>query len=284
MSRQRLRRIASVTGVIATCFAVTATTANAATSYPTYVGLGDSYAAGAGVPNTIDVSCDRSDHNYPHLTSQSLGSTLTDMSCSGAKTGDMTQPQSGTTNPPQFNGLQANTSLVTVTIGGNDIGFAGILVNCGSMGAVNPNGTPCTDYYTAGGKDQISDAINATAPKVASVIQGIHQRSPQAKVVVANYLDILPLQGSCWGPNNTIAPGDYPYLNAKEQQLNQMLSDQAAANNATLADAYTDSIGHDLCKASGTAWVEGVITTNSAPVHPNALGEQGYSQAVLKNL
>lgn len=255
-----------------------------ATTYGSYTALGDSYAAGYGVPNTIDVSCGRSDHDYPHLSNKTLGAGLTDMTCGGATTADMTQAQSGTDNPPQFDGLKSDTSLVTLTIGGNDIGFASIVATCASMGATNPSGTPCTNYYNSGGTDQISQRIQATAPKVASVIQGIHQHSPNAKVLVVDYLDILPLKGSCYGPNNTIAPGDYPYLNNKEQELNQMLGNEAAANNATFVDAYSDSIGHDLCQPSGTAWVDGALTTQSAPVHPNELGEQGYANAVLAAL
>lgn len=99
-----------------------------------------------------------------------------------------------------------------------------------------------------------------------------------------DYLGILPLQGSCEWRNNTIAPGDYPYLNAREKQLNQMLGSEASASNATFADAYSASIGHDLCKPRGTAWIDGYITDQPAPVHPNELGEQGYASAVLAAL
>ncbi|HLI37867.1 MAG TPA: SGNH/GDSL hydrolase family protein [Streptosporangiaceae bacterium] len=256
-----------------------------AAAYASYTALGDSYAAAAGVPTTVDASCLRSDHDYPALTAASLKTaTFTDMTCSGATTADMTQPQPGTGNPPQFDGLTADTALVTLTIGGNDIGFAGILETCSLLGAADPFGDPCTDYYTSGGTDQLSQRIRSTAPKVASVIQGIHQRSPHARVLVVDYLDILPLQGSCFGDNNTIAPGDYPYLNAKEKQLNQMLGNEASANSAIFVDAYSDSIGHDLCKPPGTAWIDGYITDQSAPVHPNELGEQAYASAVLAAL
>lgn len=241
-----------------------------------YVGLGDSYASGPVIPNQVDTSCTRSDHNYASLLNAANGySSFTDMSCGGATTVDMTQAQSGTDNPPQFNGLKPDTGLVTLSISGNDIGFANIVLNCASMGATQPNGTPCTDYYNSGGTDQIAQSINNTAPKVAATLQGIHQRSPQAKVLVVGYLDILPQTGSCYSPNNTIAPGDYPYLNAKEQQLNQMLSTEAGGNAATYVDTFNASIGHDLCQAIGTRWIEGLFPTSpAAPVHPNELGMQ----------
>lgn len=256
-----------------------------AATYGSYTALGDSYASAAGVPTTVNASCSRSSRNYPSLVAAGLHvATFTDMTCGGATTADMTQAQSGTSNPPQFDGLKPDTSLVTLTIGGNDIGFAGIAEHCALLGVVDPIGKPCTDYYTSGGTDQISQRISSTAPKVAAVIQGIHQRSPHAKVLVVDYLGILPLQSSCFGDNNTVAPGDYPYLNAKEQQLNQMLGSEARAGNATFVDAYSASIGHDLCEPSGTAWIDGYITTQSAPLHPNELGEQAYASAVLAAL
>lgn len=241
-----------------------------------YVGLGDSYASGPVIPNQVDTSCTRSDHNYASLLNAAEGFTaFTDLSCGGATTADMTQAQSGTDNPAQFTGLKPDTRLVTLSISGNDVGFANIVLNCASMGATHPNGTPCTDYYNAGGTDQIAQSIGNTAPKVAATLQGIHQRSPQARVLVVGYLDILPQTGSCYGPNNTIAPGDYPYLNAKEQQLNQMLATQAGGNAATYVDTFNPSIGHDLCQQPGTRWIEGLFPTSpAAQVHPNELGMQ----------
>ena len=61
-----------------------------------------------------------------------------------------------------------------------------------------------------------------------------------------------------------------------------MLATEAAANNATFVDTYTASIGHDVCQAPGTKWVEGLIPTSLAvPFHPNALGEQEMARQVL---
>lgn len=251
-----------------------------------YVGLGDSYASGPVIPTQIDLSCTRSDHNFAHLVAQAEPQTaLTDASCGGATTAEMTQPQTGTDNPPQFAALRSGTDLVTLSISGNDINFVGIVGNCASMGATHPAGTPCTDYYTAGGTDQIAQSIAATAPKVDAVLAGIHRRSPRARVLVVGYLDLLPQSGSCYGPNNTIAPGDYPYLNAKEQQLNQMLRTEAAANGSAYVDTFGVSTGHDLCQAPGTRWVEGLIpTAPAAPVHPNELGMQADAAQVLAAL
>src|SRR4051812_29648311 len=109
-----------------------------------YVALGDSYAAGPIIPLQIQpYGCLKSDHNYAHLAAPSLKPlTLRDPSCSGAETDDMTQEQgvSPGPNPPEFNSLEPATKLVTVQIGGNDIGFSGIAEDCFNT---SPHRPPC---------------------------------------------------------------------------------------------------------------------------------------------
>jgi GDSL-like Lipase/Acylhydrolase family len=269
---RRLRRTMALAIAMLVALAAFAGAARAAN----YVALGDSYAAGPIIPNQIaPLGCLKSDHNYAHLAAPTIGLPLRDASCSGATTADMTNPQETElgTNPPQFNSLDVETTRVSLTIGGNDIGFSEIALSCVT---VNPFSTPCKDKYDSGGKDQIAERIAATAPKVAAVLQGIHSRSPSAKVFVVNYAAIFPETGfGCW-PQMPMGFGDVPYLRSKEQELNAMLATQAAANGATLVNWYNASIGHDACKGSSTRWVEPVVPTNpAAPVHPNERGMQG---------
>lgn len=271
-SPRRLRRIALLALAALTLLAAFAGAARAAN----YVALGDSYAAGPVIPNQIaPLGCLKSDHNYAHLAAPSIGLPLRDPTCSGATTADMTSPQETElgTNPPQFDSLDAETTRVSLTIGGNDIGFSEIALSCVTL---NPFSTPCKDKYDSGGKDQVAERIAAAAPKVAAVLQGIHSRSPSAKVFVVNYAAIFPETGfGCW-PQMPIGFGDVPYLRSKEKELNAMLATQAAANGATLVDWYKASIGHDACKGSSTRWVEPVVPSNpAAPIHPNERGMQG---------
>jgi hypothetical protein len=271
-SPRRLRRAAVLAITMLAALAAFAGAARAAN----YVALGDSYAAGPIIPNQIaPFGCLKSDHNYAHLAAPTIGLPLRDPTCSGATTNDMTNPQKTEleTNPPQFNSLDAETTRVSLTIGGNDIGFSEIALSCITL---NPFSTPCKDKYTAGGKDQVAERIAATAPKVAAVLQGIHSRSPAAKVFVVNYAAIFPETGfGCW-PQMPIGFGDVPYLRSKEKELNAMLATQAAANSATVVNWYNASIGHDACKGSSTRWVEPVVPTNpAAPIHPNLAGMTG---------
>ena len=188
--------------------AVTASAARA----DNYVSLGDSYAAGPFIPNPIPpLGCLKSDHNYPHLAAPLIGLPLRDPSCSGATTDDMTQPQDVSPdgpNPPQFNSLDAATTVVSLNIGGNDIGFAEIAESCITF---NPFSHPCKDRYDSNGDDQIHDRIVAAAPKVAAVLKGIHARARRAKIYVLNYPAIFPETGNgCW-PQEPIGARNQPF-------------------------------------------------------------------------
>jgi lysophospholipase L1-like esterase len=270
--------------LITLAVAIAAAASAASARADSYVSLGDSYTAGPLIPNQIGppYGCLRSDHNYPHLAAPAIGLPLRDPSCSGAKTDHMTQPQGvdpDGPNPPEFDSLDAATDVVSITIGGNDIGFSEIARSCVTY---DPFSHPCQDKYNAGGVDQISQRIQATAPKVGAVLQGIHSRSPSARVFLLNYAAIFPETGNgCW-PQMPIAYADVPYLRAKQKELNQMLADQAAANGATLVDWYTASIGHDACQLSIARWVEPMVPTNpAAPIHPNLAGMQGAATALV---
>lgn len=257
-----------------------------------YVALGDSFTAGPGVLNPrLDYpGCLRSDHNYPALLAPGLRRNqpaFRDASCSGAQTKDMTAGQDvdpDPDNPPQFQRLDANTEVVTLGIGGNDIGFTEIARTCGEGGLRDPAGTPCQDHYVVGGVDTIQQRIDQAAPKVDTVLDGIRRRSPGATVFVVGYIALLPESGHCY-PVIPIAPRDVPYLRRVEKNLNAMLAGQAAANGAHYVDTYTPSIGHDACKPVGVKWVEAVAPTEpGAPLHPNARGMAGIADAVRASM
>ncbi len=280
LTRPRRWLRALVVAVVAVAlFAFAAAGARAAN----YVSLGDSYTAGPLIPNPVlPLGCLKSSNNYPRLAAPSIGLPLRDPSCSGAKTDHMTQPQNvdpDGPNPPQFNALDAETTVVSLTIGGNDIGFSEVAQSCIT---VNPFSTPCKNKYASGGKDQLAERIAATAPKVAAVLQGIHTRSPSAEIYVLNYPAIFPETGfGCW-PQMPIGFGDVPYLRSTQQKLNSMLATQAAANGATLVNWYGASIGHDACKNSSTRWVEPLVPGElAAPIHPNKAGMKGAANVLV---
>ena len=263
--------------------------AGAAAPTGRYVALGDSYTSGPLIPTQVDLNCVRSNRNYPALTALAIGSSaFVDVSCGGATTNDILNPgrgQLGLPVPAQISAVTAGTALVSVGIGGNDIGYSSIIRACAEGSLSNPFGSPCKDRYTAGGTDQLQARIAATAPKVTNVLQAVRAAAPNARVIVLGYIAILPDTGSgCW-PTVPVAFGDVPYLRGIQKSLNSMLATTAAANGATYIDVYTPSIGHDACKGRTTRWTEGLVPTNpAAPFHPNAAGEQAMANTVVSQL
>jgi lysophospholipase L1-like esterase len=281
-------RLVALVGLLLALLAGLAPTAPASQSpAQSYVALGDSFTAGPLIPLQIPpFGCLKSSNNYPHLAAPDLGKPVfRDPSCSGAETEDMTQPQNVSPdgpNPPQFDSLDSGTRIVTIGIGGNDIGFSEIAQNCASP---TNSGTPCQDTYVVNGRDEMGARIAETAPKVAAVLRGIRSCARRADVYVVNYLPILPDQGPGCYPQIPVSDGDVPYVRSIQKRLNQMLAEQARANGATLVDAYTAGIGHDACKLPGIRWVEPVVPVNAAaPVHPNLGGMIGASELLTAAL
>ncbi|MFI9202039.1 SGNH/GDSL hydrolase family protein [Streptomyces sp. NPDC053048] len=250
-----------------------------------YVALGDSYTSGPGIPEQTGGDCARSSVNYPALTAKSVHQTsFKDVSCSGATTDDMWRAQGE--NQPQLNALGKQTRLVTVGIGGNDIGFGSIIGTCAQLSAGDPAGAPCKKQYTApDGTDQLTTRINEAAPKIARVLKAVHERAPYAKVVLVGYPTIMPDSGVGCFPAVPIAAGDAPYLRDTEKRLNAMLKEQARKAHVRYADTYTPTVGHDVCTPAADRWVEGASPESpAAPFHPNAKGEQAMAGSVLAQL
>jgi hypothetical protein len=239
-----------------------------------YVALGDSYTSApfvSPIASGAPLECGQSAVNYPHLTAAALGLSLTDRSCGGATTSNMTTAQYPD-QPPQFSALGSSTQVVTLSIGGNDNAlFASAVIACGVTDLADALniGAPCKSIFG----DYFANRATADGPKIGAAINQIHQLAPAATVFVVGYPDILPQSGNCY-PQIPLTTGDVAYANGIEQTLNSVLRDEAQANTATYVDTYTPSIGHDACKPEGTRWIEPPIPgTDAAPIHPNAAGE-----------
>lgn len=283
-NRLRIGVLAAVVAVGATMLVACQPAPPPGSGVANYVALGDSYTAGPLIPvqETTPTGCLRSTNNYPHLAATHFGLLLRDVSCSGAQTKDMYAPQTvyeGATNPPQLDALDADTQLVTVGIGGNDMGFSEIAFACATL---DPSKTPCQDKYVVNGHDTIKDRIDAIGPKIAALLQTIHDRSPDAKIYAVGYPSVVPESGpGCW-PSLPISDADLPYVRSVINNLNVMLEHSAATNDAVYVDTHTPGTGHDACKLPVLRWIEPVAPVNAAaPVHPNLTGEQGMAAAVV---
>ncbi|MEU9832957.1 SGNH/GDSL hydrolase family protein [Streptosporangium sp. NPDC048047] len=249
-----------------------------------YVALGDSAAAGPLVPDQVlpDLGCWRSNRNYPHLTAQAIGaSVFRDVTCSGADTKDMYDPQRTDLGsvPRQLDAVSADTTLVTVQIGANDVGLTGFIEDCLNL-LPPPVGDACNDDYVVNGQDAWRVKTDALRPRLTALAADIRARAPRARIFFVGYGTYAPPNG-CY-PRVPIIKADANYIRATLQYFNRMLAEQAAAAGVGFIDLETPSMGHDPCASSGTRWIEPYVPASpAAPFHPNARGMRGFADVVI---
>ncbi|HEY0950001.1 SGNH/GDSL hydrolase family protein [Nocardioides sp.] len=263
----------------------TGSPAAAPTDYDQYVALGDSYTAAPLVPPTdTSTICLRSGVNYPALVAEAMpGTELTDVSCSGAQTANVTTPQTGlrgSTVPPQINAVRRGTDLVTIGLGGNDEHlFAGVLGQCMELGRSDPTGAPCRDSFADRDLESTFLRIHSN---VAGVVRAVQERAPDARVLVVGYPHIVPASGSC--DLLPLAAGDYAFAERVTQGLNDAVRAGAADAGAEYVDLWERTAGHDICAAD--PWINGRITSaeRALAYHPLAAEQEAAAEAVLKQI
>ncbi|MEV4177036.1 SGNH/GDSL hydrolase family protein [Nonomuraea sp. NPDC049709] len=256
-----------------------ATTAGGTAATSRYVALGDSYASGTGLKDQQDSQCARSLRSYPALLAGAYKSSFKTATCTGATTASIRNRQGG--KPPQADSLSADTTLVTLTIGGNDIGFSEIIATCVSRAANDRNGNPCQRHYG----DQLRQRIDKLSPRIGTVLKDIKQRSPRAQVVLVGYPSLLPGDGSsCAWESVPFAKRDIPYLDHTVFQLNEMLRQQAAWTGAIYVDTYTPTRGKDMCRPADKRYIEPVMPLGAQSAHPNGMGHLIMSVLVKQRI
>lgn len=232
------------------------------------VALGDSSAAGplVGTQNSLD--CLRSSSNWPTVAARALGAQLTDVTCSGATTADLTGKRFGYI-APQLDAVTADTDIVTLAIGANDINMGGTVVGC-TQPLPEPFGVSCKSWMTAGG-DTTDTQLAAVRPKIVDAVNRIHAKAPGATVHLVGYLRYWDETG-CY-PTDPIWAVDAEWLQSIFDRTNAMIRQAAAESGATYIDIATPSTGHGVCAPYASKWVEGLIPTSAAaPYHPNQSG------------
>jgi lysophospholipase L1-like esterase len=244
---------------LAAVAAGTGTSAKAATSTVNYVALGDSYASGVGAGNyySNSGSCDRSPNAYPALwAAANSPASFTFAACSGAKTTDVINSQ--------LSALSTSTTLVSVTIGGNDAGFSSVMETCvldGQSSCLSAVSTAETFV-----KDQLPGLLN-------TMLADIHSHAPSAKIILVGYPDFYDLNASvCIG----LTSADHSAIDQGADDLDSVLATAASQNGDAFADVRSQFAGHELCDGSG--WLNSVnILDISSSYHPTATGQQdGY--------
>lgn len=239
-----------------------------------YVALGSSFAAGSGIEAWLG-TCGRSDHNYPSLVAAALGLTLVDVSCGGATTANiLATPQADAA--PQIEAISADTALVTLTIGGNDIRYTASTFACADAAA---------EEHCTARLDQaaIAEAVSQLPASLGAVLDAIETRAPQAIVVLVTYPRIfLPDASNC--SELELSMADIAYLETLGQQLEDAFVRAVAGRRTLLADAYAGAEGHGPCASSGR-WVNGArVKASGSRFHPTAEGHVEMARLVLAAL
>ncbi|CAL9578868.1 SGNH/GDSL hydrolase family protein [Streptomyces sp. enrichment culture] len=229
-----------------------------------YVALGDSYSSGVGAGSYISGSgdCKRSTKAYPYLWQAANSPSSFDfVACSGARTGDVLSGQLGP--------LSATTSLVSISIGGNDAGFADVMTTC-----VLQSDSSCLSRIATA-----KAYVDSTLPgKLDSVYTAIRTRAPNAHVVVLGYPRFYQLGTTCIGLSETKRKA----INGAADHLAAALAQRAGAHGFTFGDVRTTFAGHEIC--SGNSWLHSVDWLNIGnSYHPKAAGQSGGYLPVLAN-
>jgi len=245
-----------------------------------YVAMGDSYSAGPGIPKIVQKQCQRSDHNYPHLVAKRLDAFLVDVTCGGARTDAVLQSQvqqsAGAVQPPQISGLSADTDLVTIGLGVNDLGLSATAIyGCVLVAERDPQGAPCERAYG----DRAPKQVRAIRKRLVDTIDAIASRAPDARIVVVGYPRLLPPNGSC--PERfPLAEGDVDFVRTTVNSLIDAVAAAADDAGATYIDVAKASAGHDIC--SDDPWVNGKRAKKGqgAAYHPTPLEQRAVARLI----
>lgn len=240
-----------------------------------YVAMGSSFAAGPGLPPEIEGKtdrCTRSSTNYAHLLAGKLSLNLTDVSCSGATTAHVL----GGWNelPPQIDAVTADTQLVTITIGGNDVGYIGGLIKASMCTEIKPMPDRCQQ---SSAPDE--QAWSAVEQAMRAIVTGVRHRAPHARVIFVDYLTILPDRGTCTALAFPAEQADA--ARAVATRLSAVTARAAAAEGAETLRISAMSRTHGACDKDGWAngW-RGEFDAGGVRFHPNKKGMTAIAAAL----
>jgi lysophospholipase L1-like esterase len=237
---------------------ITASAQASAASGVRYVALGDSYSSGDGAGSYgSSGSCDRSANAYPQQwANANAPASFAFVACSGATTSDVLSSQ--------VSSLSASTTLVSISIGGNDVGFSTVMETC----VLAP--TSICESAVAGAEALVTSKLPA---ELNTVFQAIRHDAPAAKIVVLDYPELYDLSRSsgCIG----LSTADRTALNQGADQLDSAISAAAARNGDTFADVRSQFAGHEICDSG--SWLHSVTWPLGESYHPTASGQElGY--------
>jgi hypothetical protein len=217
-----------------------------------YVAMGSSFAAGPGIAPSADNPpnrCARSEGNYAHQLARRHGLALVDVSCSGSTTAHLLGPWNELA--PQLDAVDADTALVTMTTGGNDLGYLVGLsaMSCRNVAAQTGKAPSCGALPPLPGDETYA----GLETRLRQVIAEVHRRAPGARLVIVDYVTILPPAGVCAAVPLSEAQADSSRAIAR--RLDDITVRVARQTGTELIAASKITEGHDACAKD--AWLNG---------------------------
>jgi len=254
----------------------------------TYVALGDSYSSGEGAGYYLSGTgngnggCDRSENAYPELVARALGysdepdaeNRFVFAACSGAKTSALFSEFKG--EPPQLDELDQDDTLVTVSIGGNDIGFAPVLKYCLKH-------KKC-EHHEA---DVVARDLEKAEGNILNAYLAIRRQAPLAKIVVVGYPNFMPATGACHPSAGILhylvelSAADVEFIHGGIEQLDSEIQSLTAGRQGFVfvrPDAGVWS-KHTICENKRKSWFVPITLTDALSghsvtfFHPTAEGQ-----------
>lgn len=246
----------------------------------TYVALGSSMAAGPGIrpraPHSPWLAA-RSARNYPSLVAAALALDLTDVTYSGATTAHiLRESQNGV--PPQIEAVRADTALVTITIGGNDVGYVPAL-SAAALPTVLHRLPPLRALLDAQAREQ---ALVRVGDSLRAVGDAVRAAAPDARVLFVDYLTLLPPAGEPAAPLSVADADLGRHIAARLARLTAAAADDSGCE---LISAAAASIDHHAWSAR--PWTVGAglpVPWRPAPFHPNAAGMRAVADLIVAAL
>ncbi|WP_233265407.1 SGNH/GDSL hydrolase family protein [Leifsonia sp. AG29] len=224
-----------------------------------YIAIGDSYAAGMG-GGEEQGACRLSANGYPAQFARRSGVDLVvNAACAGATTTDLLAHQ--------LLALDDRTDLVTLSVGGNDLGVAAIATDCAARRA-----EACRNEVTGA-----LSLLNVLPDRLDDVYAAVAKAAPNARIVVTGY-------ALMWDAADPSAP-DFQTsaaMNAATIGLNEVIRqavDKQRAAGVAMTYVEPDFAGHAI--NDPVPWLH-----HSGPYafHPTARGYAEYTKRLLKLL
>jgi len=273
-----------------------------------YVAIGDSFASGEGAWDYEDGTDfdDRDDlwpfnndeeaHNRCHRSGNAYSQILSEnndfaggtnfRACSGATIEDLNNPNDGNTDEPtQYDALNEDTSLVTVSIGGNDLGFADVLKDCIINGARGVGFIEkCQDKHG----QRIEDRLVTLYDDLMAEYAEIRRRAPNARIIVVGYPPLF-VDNPSDSYGNLLFAEDQVWMNEQAAALNAVIRQAAADSGVEFVDPTSAFQGHGI--GSDDPWFNdldwggpGFSLVDPSSFHPNAQGHQAFADLIQQQL